>query len=280
MFYPTLRTLALSAGVITFTQALDAPVYPEWLDTQAPEPSGGQTVKKDVPSYVLEYAPLVHLAEDEIHFPSLMDEHLLHTMPCLDFTPVPKNEHHPTLSNLGNLNYHDGGLHLYLQSRDDVLTSPAWLLSAHNMPVPLPANPEHNETNTATSDDGEGKNGEQQKKFSKIGGRSPAPVALAIVEKEDGVVLAFWFFFYSYNLGNSIFGVGFGDHVGDWEHSVMKFRNGVPETMFISQHTDGRTYTFEAMEKYGKRVSRPLTTLKNSMMAANILTASCILCQG
>jgi hypothetical protein len=276
MFYLTLRTVVLSAGVITFAQALETPVHPEWLDTHAPEPSGNQKFKKDIPSYVLEYAPLVHLAEDEIHWPSVMDEHLLHTTPYVNFEPVPKSEQHPTLSNLGDLNRHEDGLHLYLQSRDDVLTNPAWMLSEHNMPVPPPATPEHNETTSSTSKDDEGKNGGKQKKISKTGGRSPAPVVLTVVEKEDGVVLAFWFYFYSYNLGNSVFGVGFGDHVGDWEHSVVKFRNGVPETMFISQHTGGRTYTFGAMEKYGKRVSHPPN---NTAMAVNIFTAGNLLCQ-
>ncbi|KFY44878.1 hypothetical protein V494_01262 [Pseudogymnoascus sp. VKM F-4513 (FW-928)] len=257
MLYPTLRILALSAAVITSAQALeqdsDTPIHPEWLDSNMPNGAGGdENIKREIPSYVMEYAPLVHLAEDEIHWPSLMDEHLLHTKPYVDFTPVPKNEQHPTLSNLGDLNRHENGLHLYLQSRDDVLTSPAWMLSAHNMPVPPPASPEGNETDS-TEPNVEGKKTKKEKKISKIGGRSPAPVVLTVVEKEDNVVLAFWFYFYSYNLGNSVFGVGFGDHVGDWEHSVMKFRNGVPETMFISQHTGGRTYTFGAMEKYGKR---------------------------
>jgi hypothetical protein len=128
------------------------------------------------------------------------------------------------------------------------------------MPVPPPATPGVNETDSAAAD-GKRKKSKKQKKINKTGGRSPAPAVLTVVEKDDGVILAFWFYFYSYNLGNSVFGVGFGDHVGDWEHSVMKFRNGVPETMFISQHTGGRTYTFGAMEKYGKRVSHPPTAL-------------------
>ncbi|OBT46424.1 hypothetical protein VE00_03271 [Pseudogymnoascus sp. WSF 3629] len=258
MLYPTLRILALSAGVISSARALeqdhfDTPINSEWLGSHTPTgAAGNENIQKDIPSYVLEYAPLVHLAEDEIHWPSRMDEHLVHTKPYVDFKPVPKDEQHPTLWDLGDLNKHDGGLHLYLQSRDDVMTSPAWMLSAHNIPVPPPATPEGNETDSAAPKDERAK-GEKRKKISKIGGRSPAPVVLTVVDKGDGVILAFWFFFYSYNLGNSVFGVGFGDHVGDWEHSVMKFRNGVPETMFISQHTGGRTYTFGAMEKYDKR---------------------------
>lgn len=264
MLYPTLRILALSAGVISSARALeqdhfDTPINSEWLGSHTPTgAAGNENIQKDIPSYVLEYAPLVHLAEDEIHWPSRMNEHLVHTKPYVDFKPVPKDEQHPTLWDLGDLNKHDGGLHLYLQSRDDVMTSPAWMLSAHNIPVPPPATPEGNETDSAAPKDERAK-GEKRKKISKIGGRSPAPVVLTVVDKGDGVILAFWFFFYSYNLGNSVFGVGFGDHVGDWEHSVMKFRNGVPETMFISQHTGGRTYTFGAMEKYDKRVSHPPT---------------------
>src|SRR5690349_18767687 len=243
MSYPILCILLLSARVIAFSQPPEhsnshAPVHPAWLDNPiSTGPLGDQKLKKDIPAYVLEYAPLVHLAEDEIHWPSVMDEHLLHTTPYLNYTPVPKNEQHPTVSNLGDLNIHEDSVFLYLQSKDDVLTNPLWMLSEHNIPVPPPVIPEHN--GSSTESDGEN-NDAGKKKTSKRGGRSPAPAVLVVVEKEEGVVLAFWFYFYSYNLGNSVFGVGFGDHVGDWEHSVTKFRNGVPETMFLSQHTGGR----------------------------------------
>jgi hypothetical protein len=87
-----------------------------------------------------------------------------------------------------------------------------------------------------------------------VGGRSDAPAVLVVVPKGDGVVDAFWFFFYSYNLGNTVFNVRFGNHVGDWEHTTVRFHNGVPKAIFFSEHAGGEAYTYEAVEKIGKRV--------------------------
>ncbi|KAH6644399.1 hypothetical protein C7974DRAFT_383474 [Boeremia exigua] len=86
-----------------------------------------------------------------------------------------------------------------------------------------------------------------------VGGRSDAPAVLVVVPKGDGVVDAFWFFFYSYNLGNTVFNVRFGNHVGDWEHTTVRFHNGVPKAVFFSEHAFGEAYTWDAVEKMGKR---------------------------
>jgi len=94
----------------------------------------------------------------------------------------------------------------------------------------------------------DGKNKELQ------AGRSDAPVVLLVIDKGDGIVDAFYFFFYSFNLGNKVFNIRFGNHVGDWEHSVIRFKNGVPKSMFFSQHASGAAYTWDAVEKIGKRV--------------------------
>jgi hypothetical protein len=93
------------------------------------------------------------------------------------------------------------------------------------------------------------------------GGRSGAPAVLVVVDKGKGVVDAFWFYFYSYNLGNKVFNVRFGNHVGDWEHSVIRFYNGEPKAMFFSEHNFGAAYSWEAVEKIGKRVSTFSTIL-------------------
>lgn len=65
----------------------------------------------------------------------------------------------------------------------------------------------------------------------------------------------FYFYFYSFNLGNTVATWRFGNHVGDWEHTMVRFRDGKPEAMFFSQHERGAAYDFEAVEKIGKRVS-------------------------
>lgn len=82
------------------------------------------------------------------------------------------------------------------------------------------------------------------------GGRSSAPAVLVVVPKEDGIVDAFWFFFYSYNLGNTVLNVRFGNHVGDWEHTTVRFVNGTPSEVYLSEHNFGAAYTYDAIEKY------------------------------
>ena len=85
------------------------------------------------------------------------------------------------------------------------------------------------------------------------GGRSGAPAVLVVVDKGHGVVDAFWFFFYSFNLGNVVLNIRFGNHVGDWEHTAIRFHHGVPKAVFFSEHNFGSAYTYAAVEKMGKR---------------------------
>ena len=80
-------------------------------------------------------------------------------------------------------------------------------------------------------------------------GYSPAPVTLVLVDKGSGIVDAFWFFFYAYNLGQSVLGVRYGNHVGDWEHAMVRFDSGVPRAVFLSEHEGGQTYAWHALEK-------------------------------
>lgn len=84
-------------------------------------------------------------------------------------------------------------------------------------------------------------------------GYSSAPAILVVVDKGSGVVDAFWFFFYSYNLGQTVLGIRFGNHVGDWEHTMIRFENGVPRGIFFSEHEGGQAYAWNAVEKRGDR---------------------------
>lgn len=90
---------------------------------------------------------------------------------------------------------------------------------------------------------------------SRQGGRSGAPVIMITVDKGDGILDAFYFYFYSFNLGNKVLNIRFGNHVGDWEHNAIRFIHGVPKAMFFSQHASGAAYTWDAVEKIDKRVS-------------------------
>lgn len=59
-----------------------------------------------------------------------------------------------------------------------------------------------------------------------------------------------WF---SYNLGNTVLGHELGDHVGDWEHNMIRFVNGTPTWMWYSQHANGEAFDWTALEFSGKR---------------------------
>lgn len=80
-------------------------------------------------------------------------------------------------------------------------------------------------------------------------GYSKAPAVLVLVDKGSGILDAFWFFFYSYNLGQTVLNMRFGNHVGDWEHCMVRFENGVPRAMFLSEHEGGQAYAWAALEK-------------------------------
>lgn len=262
---------------------------------------------REIPQYVLDHAPLIHLYSGEEYWPCDMVDHLYHTTPHLNYTPLQSTDDHPTLKNLHKLN--KWGRFVYLQSDDNVEDDPDWLEGKINIPdVPEDSDPsdepDHNHrygedrdsersswwhvgigdtkekggirssgtvnsripTPTAVpTDTPEGEEllaeeeewqSELKKRGNKVvGGRSDAPVVLVVVPKENGVVDAFWFFFYSYNLGNSVFNVRFGNHVGDWEHTTVRFQDGVPKAVFFSEHSFGEAYAWDAVEKSGKRVS-------------------------
>lgn len=195
-----------------------------------------------IPQYVIDYAPLVHLYSDEKYWPCDMGEHLHHITPQLNFTPVSASWQHPRLDNLDALNQWDYGHDTFLTSNDNVEDHPAWLTGEKNIPAAPEMSDqklEHAPLSHKTT-----KNAEF--------GRSQAPAVLVVVDKGHGIVDAFWFFFYSFNLGNIVV-LRFGNHVGDWEHTLVRFHNGKPKAVFVSEHFFGEAYTYRAMEKVGKR---------------------------
>ena len=97
-----------------------------------------------------------------------------------------------------------------------------------------------------------------------VGGRSNAPAVLIVVNKGNGIVDAFWFFFYSFNLGNKVLNIRFGNHVGDWEHTMVRFQHGKPKAVYFSEHNFGSAYSYDAVEKIGKRVSKYANQLEIS----------------
>jgi hypothetical protein len=220
-----------------------------------------------------------------------VSEHLEHVTTYVNET---KAVAEPTVKDLGDLNKLDGqnGRWVYLESNDyidlwkdaNIKDLPPWLIGTHNIPVPPEDDAEYLQAETLSEEElppwdedfhiwhtvgtkplttsEELPPAKDERRSHKLittpsrGGRSSAPAVLVVVEKDGGVVDAFWFFFYSYNLGNSVFTFRFGNHVGDWEHSVVRFYNGVPKVMFCSEHEGGKGFTYRAAEKYGKRVRR------------------------
>lgn len=233
-----------------------------------------------IPSYVLEYAPFVHLCSDEEFWPGDMEEHLAHIAPHFNYIPLSSKWNHPSLQDLDELNFFKHGFNIYLTSDDDVEDRPTWLGGERNIPL----NSEHasgagNRQKTSNNerehhDPREADPRERESFISRArrskqwitskkpvdgedgkSGKSSAPAVLIVVDKGDGIVDAFWFYFYSFNQGNIVLNVRFGNHVGDWEHSLVRFHNGVPQTVFLSEHSAGEAYSYDALEKIGKRVS-------------------------
>ncbi|KAJ5355397.1 uncharacterized protein N7496_012609 [Penicillium cataractarum] len=278
-----------------------------------------ERARREIPDYVFDYAPLVHLYSGEQFWPGDIAEHLYHTTPMLNYTPIQAQWDHPTLEDLNGLNQWEGGRHVFLTSDDDPTTRPPWLEGEQNIPR-IPGNDEDEDGNgngnaldeswadwdgrvdgeiLDESDDDraewddlrryteEGRDRIEQEQLAReseeahrrfkqelrkrygghppvqeplqgsrnqgAGGRSDAPAVLLVMDKGNGIVDAFWFYFYSFNLGNTVVNVRFGNHVGDWEHCLMRFHNGQPKALFFSAHTAGEAYRYEAVEKIGRR---------------------------
>ncbi|KAJ5142114.1 hypothetical protein N7526_003109 [Penicillium atrosanguineum] len=231
-------------------------------------------------------------------WPGDIAEHLYHTTPMLNYTPIQAQWDHPTLDNLKELNQWETGRHVFLSSNDDVQTRPPWLEGERNIPESdeemkeswadwdgrvdgkIPGDteedraewldlrhPEDDDRDMGSLQGHRLLRQELRKRYGGkpiqepiqdtpmegAGGRSDAPVILLVMDKGNGVVDVFWFFFYSFNLGNTVANVRFGNHVGDWEHCMMRFHNGEPKALFFSAHTAGEAYRYEAVEKIGKR---------------------------
>jgi hypothetical protein len=128
-------------------------------------------------------APIVWLNSKEEYLPSDLGAQLAHTHPEIDGKPVSDHPSPLTLANLDSLN--DGDLkNVYLTANDDYTKDPAWLKGVR---------PDANgKTNGAAS------------------------CCIVVNDKGADIVDAFYFYFYAYNQGQTIFEKELGDHLGDW----------------------------------------------------------------
>ncbi|KAJ4302495.1 Vacuolar protein sorting-associated protein 62 [Collariella sp. IMI 366227] len=106
------------------------------------------------------------------------------------------------------------------------------------------------------------------------GGFSNAPAVLVLVDKGAGIIDAFWFFFYSYNLGQTVLKIRFGNHVGDWEHCMVRFQHGIPRAMFLSEHAGGKAYMWKALEKRALKDGKHARPVIYSAVGSHAMYAS------
>ncbi|EPS44416.1 hypothetical protein H072_1616 [Dactylellina haptotyla CBS 200.50] len=184
-----------------------------------------------VPQFVLDYAPLVYLHKDDSYRPSDIGSMLANTRPQVDYQHIQDAPTQITLDNLHKLNDHkDDGKAVYLTAVKDVSsdTEQQWLKGV------LP--------------DGSG--------YTK----DAISAAVIVNEKDNDVTDVFYCYFYNFNAGPPIKILGieavFGNHVGDWEYNMVRFKNGEPQAIYYSQHAHGEAFTYGATRKRGRR---PLT---------------------
>jgi hypothetical protein len=184
---------------------------------------------REIPQFVLDYAPYCWLYSAEDYWPSRMEEHIEHTTPFQDYDPL---DDQVDINNLEVLNKY-GYKRVFLTSDDDPESYPEWMGSRANIPD--------------------------------NSGYTPAPAILIVVDK-GAYVDAFWFFWYSFNLGNQVLGIRFGNHIGDWEHTMIRFhkRTEKPIQVFFSEHEWGAGYPWQDCELEGDRVSHD--TLSSNLL--------------
>ncbi|CAK7563312.1 MAG: Vacuolar protein sorting-associated protein 62 [Sporothrix epigloea] len=221
---PSFRHVAGVLAAVSVTGSHAAPA-PLNANTQSKRQSGS------LPSYALEYAPISYLYSGEQWWPSDITTHLANVIPEINFTPVDGFSDAGSVT-LATLNDQDSSV--YLTSKDNPDDSPDWLVSAYGQPT------------------------------STTGGYSAAPGTIIAVQKNDTWVDVFYFYFYSYNYGGKVLDINFDDHVGDWEHTMIRFVDGAPTAMYFSQHGSGSAYTWSALNKGSDDNSnRPLTYIGN-----------------
>ena len=116
------------------------------------------------PDFVTKYAPFAYLHSSEQYWPSDVKSHLEGVIPEINFKAVGPSPTLQTLSSLPN--------NVSLTAKDSILKhNTAFYTTIYGKP------------------DGSGLSG--------------APGTIIVVEKSGGIVDAFYFYFYSYNLGNA-----------------------------------------------------------------------------
>jgi hypothetical protein len=178
----------------------------------------------NVPSFVVDYAPMVYLHNQDLYLPSDIGAQLTNTEPRVNFTSIQNAPNPLTLDNLAELN-NLGGKDVYLTSKVRPNERPEYFRGVR------------------PNDQGKTENA----------------VSATIVVNDHGnkTVDAFYFYFYAFDFGGHYLGQDVGDHIGDWEHNMIRFVDGKPSKVWFSQHSGGQAFEYGVLDKYdsGLRVS-------------------------
>lgn len=268
----------------------------EWIDSKV-DPSQWSVEERrsrSIPDYVLEHAPLLYLHQDEQWWPTDVADFMHHVQHRQEGKNDPGNVRLSSMTKYLPRDHVPGGT--FLQSLDDPEELPDWITSSQNRPVKVLKQSEPTDgTSTPGSDYKTDRPNKSQRaknrkprwhdhfisghqrvlaqqidhanleeefgqfgNGSSPGGRSPAPAFLITVEKANNTLDAFWFFFYAFNRGARVTGIQYGNHVGDWEHVMVRFQDRKPSGVFLSAHEWGSAYEFDVMEKFETSPQRPV----------------------
>ncbi|CAI5759150.1 unnamed protein product [Candida verbasci] len=183
-------------------------------------PSAEERSIKDgeIPDYVINYSPLVYLYSEEKYLPYGIKEYVTNFYATFNNGSNITGFESISIQNLTNIPKNE---ETFLTSNTDFDSDPEWITGVKNKPNLI--------------------NGEIEN----------APATLIIVDKGNGWVDAFWFYFYSFNLGPFVMGQGpYGNHVGDWEHSLVRYYKGEPVIVWMSAHGGGGAFYYHNLEKY------------------------------
>lgn len=210
--------------VLMVSTVLCSPVRRLWkeLPPLVDYPSLSQRILLDgeIPDYVIDHSPYVHLYSEEKYLP--YDIELFVRNFHLEYRNGSLINGGRTLEirDLAQFGLFLNSSEIFMTLNSDFDKDPEWITGRKNRP-----------------------------KFAN-GEIVNAPATLIVVDKGNGWVDAFWFYFYSFNLGPFVMGTGpYGNHVGDWEHSLVRFYKGKPQLLWMSLHGGGNAYLYEHVEK-------------------------------
>lgn len=185
----------------------------------------------NVPSFVIDYAPMVYLHNQDLYLPSDIGNQLRNTEPRVNFTPIANAPNPLTLDNLADLN-NLGGKDVYLTSKVRPNERPEYFRGVR------------------PNDDGKTENA--------------VSAAIVVNDHGDKTVDAFYFYFYAFDFGGNYFDQDVGDHIGDWEHNMIRFVDEKPSQVWFSQHSAGQAFEYKVLEKFngGPRVSNSQSLLQ------------------